>query len=244
MSSYLPILIPYYGGKARLVKDYPAPRHGTIVEPFAGGAAYSLAYADRSVALIERYPLLVALWKYLIRVTPAEILRLPLVDHVDDLGAVPEEARWLVGWWLNTCTATPRKQASTRARSKVRPNVFWGANRRQRVAEQVARIKHWEVFEMSYVDVPSDLPDVTWFVDPPYQSAGKYYVHGAKAIDFSALGIWCKALVGQTIVCENYGADWLPFTYLKHAKSSAGAGKNSNVEAVWLNDNEALARAA
>ena len=32
----------YYGGKYRAAPAYPPPRLGTIVEPFAGSAGYSL----------------------------------------------------------------------------------------------------------------------------------------------------------------------------------------------------------
>lgn len=238
----LPMLIPYYGSKARLVRAYPPPRHGTIVEPFAGGAAYALAYADRQVGIVEKYPLLAALWRWLIAVTPAEILRLPLVRSVDELpSSVCQEARWLIGWWLNTCTESPRRSASTRF--DMRPNVFWGEVRRELIAEQVLRIKHWQVFECGYADVPVDLPDVTWFVDPPYEGAGKHYVHASDGIDYAHLSTWCRTLEGQVIVCENVGATWLPFEFLTQARSG-GSGRMTNAEAVWLNDNEPLAQVA
>lgn len=45
----------YYGGKWRdAVKNYPAPEHAVIVEPFAGSAGYALRYPDRKVVLCER----------------------------------------------------------------------------------------------------------------------------------------------------------------------------------------------
>lgn len=105
----------YYGGKWRdALKNYPAPRHGTIVEPFAGSAGYAMRYPDRRVVLCERDPILVAVWRYLIAVSPEEILRipdLPVGGSVDDIDAC-EEAKYLIGFWLNRGIAYPRRTAS------------------------------------------------------------------------------------------------------------------------------------
>jgi hypothetical protein len=60
------------------------------------------------------------------------------------------------------------------------------------------------------------MPDIeaTWFVDPPYNNrAGSYYIENS--IDYVALGTWCHERRGQAIVCENEGADWLPFRSFK-----------------------------
>jgi site-specific DNA-adenine methylase len=48
----------YYGSKTKLVHLYPPPKHDTIIEPFAGAAAYSL-YGDhwqKQVILYDAYP--------------------------------------------------------------------------------------------------------------------------------------------------------------------------------------------
>ena len=101
----------FYGGKWRdALKHYPEPAHRTVVEPFAGSAGYSLRHADRQVVLCELDPILAAVWTYLIRVKPSEIRSIPdipLDGSVDDLN-VCEEARWLVGFWLNRGIASPR----------------------------------------------------------------------------------------------------------------------------------------
>lgn len=57
----------YFGGKKGLARYYPPPAYGTIVEPFAGSAGYSLhwATAGHRVILIERDPAIVALWRRL-----------------------------------------------------------------------------------------------------------------------------------------------------------------------------------
>ena len=80
---------------------------------------------------------------------------------------------------------------------------------RQRIARQVAAIRHWKIVEADYGAAP-DL-DATWFVDPPYEKAGKHYRVGHKVINYSALGLWCYGRRGQVIACENVGASWLPF---------------------------------
>jgi 16S rRNA G966 N2-methylase RsmD len=73
--------------------------------------------------------------------------------------------------------------------------------------------------------------EATWFIDPPYQKAGKYYT-GHNKMDFEKLGEWCKSRKGQVIVCENQGADWLPFRFLTEHRGSM----QKNTEVIWTND--------
>ena len=84
----------FYGGKWRdALKHYPAPSHATIVEPFAGSAGYSVRYANRRVVLCELDPVIAGVWRYLIRVKPAEILAIPDLDpdgSIDDLKVCDE----------------------------------------------------------------------------------------------------------------------------------------------------------
>jgi hypothetical protein len=118
----------YYGGKWRdAANNYPAPEHGVIVEPFAGSAGYALRYADRKIVLCERDPIIAAVWRYLLRVSPQEIFAIPDVPEngsVDDL-PIPQEARWLVGFWLNRATTSPRRTPSRWMRDRIRPGCFW-----------------------------------------------------------------------------------------------------------------------
>lgn len=225
---------PFYGGKWRLAPKYPAPDHATIVEPFAGAAGYSLHYADRSVVLVERDPIIAALWRYLIAVSPSEVLGLPLV--VEDVRALPiaEEAQHLIAWWLNKGTERPSRTPSKWVRDGLRPKSSWGPEVRERIASQVEHIRHWRIIEGDYTAAPST--DATWFVDPPYANkAGERYRCSSKAIDFAALGTWCRSRTGQVIVCENAGAAWLPFEDFAPFYGARGAKRTDRrSEVVWL----------
>lgn len=234
----------YYGGKWRAAPKYPAPDYNTIVEPFAGAAGYATRYADRKVVLVERDPIIAGLWQYLTRATVAEILRLPDMpldgSTVDDLD-VCQEARWLIGFWLNKGSNGPRKSPSSWMRQGIRPKSFWGQDIRTLIASQVDRIRHWTVIEGSYEEAPD--VTATWFVDPPYQGAGRHY--RCADLDFAALGAWCMTRPGQAIVCENVGADWLPFVPFARIKSNESKrGKGVSLEAVFVRRYEAPATAA
>jgi hypothetical protein len=228
----------YYGGKWRAAPRYPTPRYGTIVEPFAGAAGYALRHHTRNVVLIDKYPVVAGIWRYLISVKPEEVMSIPTVDHVDNLPSwVPQEARWLVGFHMNAATVSPCRQLSS-GRIKLREmgRIFegWTSAVRDRVASQVDHIKHWKIIEGDYTESP-DI-SATWYVDPPYNNkAGSYYVH--KDIDYPMLGEWCKLRRGQVIACENEGASWLPFETFATLK--AGINGNGSREVIWHVDNAA-----
>jgi site-specific DNA-adenine methylase len=223
----------YYGSKWRdAIKHYPKPQYDIIVESFAGSAGFSLRYAAHNVILCEIDPILVEVWRYLIRVKAKEILSIPDLapgESVDDLN-IPQEAKWLVGFWLNHGTASPRKSPSKWMRNGIRPGSFWGLRVRQTIASQVDSIRHWQVFNCSYADCPTPRM-ATWFIDPPYQIAGKHYRFGSRQIDYMTLAKWCRSRSGQVIVCENVGATWLPFRRLADVKTTRA--KRSE-EAIWL----------
>lgn len=223
-------LFPYYGSKWRDARRYGAPRGDLVVEPFAGSAGYSTFYAPRRVVLLDTDPYIVGVWQYLIRVTAAEVLALPDLDvgqSVDDLD-VPQEARWLIGYWLNRGSAQPKKTKTAYSARTERQQLVWSQRARERIAREVEGVRHWEVRQADYREAPITA-DATYFVDPPYGDKGRYYRHNA--VDLPALGDWCRQLPGRVVVCEQVGATWLPFMPLASIKSSKGR----SAEAVWTN---------
>lgn len=229
----------FYGGKWRETpRHYPSPKYNTIVEPFAGSAGYAVRYADSNVILCDADPVIAGIWRYLIRVKRAEILRLPNLaagESVNDL-SVPEEARWLIGFWLNRGVAAPRKSPSKWMRDGIRPGSFWGDRVKTTIAWQVDRIRHWKIFNCSYENCPTNRK-ATWFIDPPYQNQGNHYKYGSGAIDYTLLGEWCKRRRGQVIVCESEGADWLRFRKLADVKTTR---TSRSFEVVWIRNSDGV----
>ncbi len=223
----------YYGGKNRAAKWYPSPEHQIIIEPFAGAAGYSCRYSDRNVILIDKNPIISSIWKYLIKVSVSEILKIPDIPNggtVDDL-KVCQEARWLIGFWLNSANVRPCKTSSKFAMIDKKKNVVggWTQRTRDRIAKQVPFIRHWKVIEGDYTDAPNI--DATWHIDPPYNNkAGSYYSFQPE--NFNDLGDWCQSRKGLVMVCENEGAEWLPFQSLRTTHNQRSTGSK---EVIWLN---------
>jgi len=228
--------ISYYGGKYRMAPKYPSPMYGTIIEPFAGSAGYSIKYYWKNIILCDINPIIYGIWDYLIHVSSEEILRLPILgndDCVDDFN-ISQEAKWLIGFWLNSGNEHPCKKLSKWGREYVNANwcSVWCENVKHRIAEQVNFIRHWKVYNISYKDIDFN-GNVTWFVDPPYNNKpGDYYKFGRKQIDYSNLCNWCLNRCGQVIVCENYGANWLPFSELGIFRNTKNTGSK---EMIWTN---------
>lgn len=208
----------YYGSKHRIGKLYPAPRYPTIVEAFAGGAGYSHHYPDRKVKLYDLNEIVCGVWNYLIQVKESEIRALPLnVVDLKDM-QLPQEAKWLIGFWLSKASARPVGKPSAWMQKESRMSRgYWGAMVRARIATQVKHIRHWKVFNASYDTAPNH--PATWYVDPPYMgSRGKVYKH--HNLDYTALGTWCQKRNGQVIACEGPDGNWLPFKLLTTHKSA------------------------
>jgi len=217
----------YFGAKWSAGARYPKPSFPHIVEPFAGSACYSLRYYDRKVTLIDLDPIVAGIWDYLINVKESEVLSLPMLGpygSVDDLGDIPQEAKWLVGFWLVVAVGQPAKRVGGWMRKKLEGtsetwgDTFWSPRMRERIASQLKHIRHWDVACGSYESIGP--MEATWYVDPPYQVKGKGYKY--HDIDYGHLGDWCLGLRGQVIVCEQRGATWLPFESLHECKSTKG----------------------
>lgn len=146
---------PFYGSKWNIARHYPAPA-GEVVEPFAGSAGYSVFHGVERAVLVDADPIICGTWDYLIKVRPAEVLALPELpnvgDSVDD-HALCQEARWLIGFWLNRGSAQPKK-SRTAYSARTDGQLNWGRRAMERIASQVDRIRRWSVSCASYKCAP------------------------------------------------------------------------------------------
>lgn len=205
-------MFSYYGRKSKVVRYYPSSLYNTIIEPFAGTAVYSLFRDNwkKNVVLIDKYNVVVRIWKYLQSATPDDILKLPDVNNGEELVKVNgfsqllQEEKWLIGFSVNNGSGMPKNVAG-------RMNFNSWFRDKKRIARDLYKIKHWQIKCDDYTNVENVI--ATWFIDPPYQFGGEYYKH--RDIDYNTLSEWCKSRKGQVIVCENSKANWLPFVPLK-----------------------------
>jgi hypothetical protein len=238
----VPAIVPgpfftFFGSKWGRAKRYPKPEHPTIIEPFAGSAGYASRYPDRDVILCDTNPRIVAIWQYLIGVSSAEIRALPDIDAGQTIDAldIPQPAKWLMGYWMLPYGSRPMNKPSSWMLQGHRPNQYWGPSVRERLAKRVNEIRHWRIIHGSYADLPNQC--ATWFVDSPYQHVTKSAYHTKP--NFDHLSKWCKSRTGQVIVCEQLGANWLPFeplpaTRTRHKRDNGtSTGKPTNTEVMW-----------
>ena len=228
-----------------MAKKYPSPNQDTIIEPFAGSACYALHYHWKKVKLFDKYDVICGIWDYLIHAKEFEILALPILkdgDHIDNFN-IPQESKNLIGFWLATGHTSPSKKLSGFSKihskegkimykdgyeRKTMPHKSWSESQKNIIASQLQYIRHWEIKQDSYENIDNE--QATWFIDPPYQMAGKGYKESSKNIDFDHLGNWCQNRQGEVIVCENQGANWLPF---EHFSTLINNQKKSTTEVVY-----------
>lgn len=215
-------MFSYYGSKSKIVDYYPPPKYGKIIEPFAGSARYSLKYFDREVTIYDKYEVIIRVWKFLQQATETDIKNLPEPTYkqsIEDFNISTDE-KLILGFMVARGIASPQKIVQ----------MFCDIPLAKRnIIDNLHKIKHWQVEQGCYTDIENI--EATWFIDPPYQFGGEHYRHSSKQINFSELGEWCKQRNGQTIVCENTKADWLPF---KPMKDLSGA-YTKTTEAIWSN---------
>jgi len=168
-------MFSYFGSKYKLAKHYGAPRFDTVIEPFAGSAAYSLYWEPKNVILYDANPVIVSVWEYLISASPEDILNLPTeFDSVSELD-ICDGAKNFIGFWVGKGKATPGKTRSSWGRKykDSKDCKVWGEGVKNRVSKQVSKIKDWEIYQDDYMNIPNETAH--WFIDPPYQVAGKAY---------------------------------------------------------------------
>lgn len=223
-------MFSYYGAKTNIAHRYPRPIHGKIIEPFAGSARYALRYFEKDVLLIDLDPAIIAMWHFLQKSVPADIfdLHIPATGQsVDDITYSCPGEKLLVGFIIGYGNHSARKTRSEKYLVS-RPN--WIGNNKKRIADNLFKIKHWDIRIGDYKDIPDQ--EATWFIDPPYYKGGWRYRYNK--IDYGHLAGWCMQRSGQVIVCEQEPADWLPFIpFVKHK-----GAKGMCSEVVWYSGME------
>jgi hypothetical protein len=221
----------YYGAKTNIIKFYPAPKYDKIIEPFCGTARYALRYFDRDVLLVDKYDVIIKIWKWLQLCSPGDILKLPKMlkqgQSLDDFIFDCEEAKMLMGFLISKGVESPRNKITEWVRTDS-PNFINFSL--QRIAKNLFKIKHWKIECGTYIDIPNG--KATWFIDPPYQFGGHSYPCSNKDIDFKSLAEWCRDREGQVIVCEGIKANWMNFKPMVTHKGRTGKQR----EAIWSNE--------
>jgi site-specific DNA-adenine methylase len=222
----------YYGAKHGLARHYPRPTHDTIIEPFAGSAGYSVKWANPSqtVILLDVDPQVVALWHRVQQLTETDLIELSRHAANDETTTDPLIAASAGGTNLAATLAGKTRVITPRMRQN------WPVVRR-RITRALPRVRTWQIINDTYNNAPNIA--ATWHVDPPYQplidytsfdGAGNGYRHST--INYEHLAQWCQTRQGQTMVCEQSPAAWLPFQPFKQQKS----GMNSKrLELIWTN---------
>jgi len=221
----------FYGGKRRLAPFYPPPKYKTIVEPFAGSAAYSVYHLSRGTAdraiLVEKDPRVCEIWRRVLAMEPSDLLEHPIPqagDRIDDF--------LLMTSACSNRIARQKDMIVTERMPVVIERMF------RQIAAVLPQVKNRvQIIEGDYTKAPKQ--KATWFIDPPYhvngrpQQRGMGYAEGCNSdsLNYQALAKWSRQRLGQKIVCEQAGADWLPFEYLRLARNSIG---NKAEEVAWV----------
>lgn len=208
-----------------------------IIEPFAGSAGYSLHYPEREIILVEKDPVIAAVWRWLIAASPDDIRSLPALKQGDKVSNydMPQEAKWLMGFWVDMGQRTPCDKVTKFGALTTYPQ---GHSRCEmyieRVSRQLPAIRHWQIINGDFSESPRTA--ATWFIDPPYKVEGYKYKFGNHQLDYAILSKWCQSRNGQVMVCENAGAEWLPFAALATQKGFTDRGKvRHSQEVIWTN---------
>jgi hypothetical protein len=222
-------MFSYYGSKSKIIHWYPRPAYNKIIEPFAGSAQYSLKYWDKEILLIDKYDVIVSIWKWLQQCSENDILKLPLLKQGMDIRQLllSREELLFLSFLTNVGTKSPVWKVSPYAGKQFEQ---YGANRYKKIASNLYKIRHWKITHSSYEKIQNQ--EATWFVDAPYYYGGQYYRYNSKKIDYKHLAAWVQSRKGQVLVCENEKADWLPFKPMHPFK---GQSNRTSIECIWSN---------
>jgi hypothetical protein len=208
-------LFKHFGSKWLSARTLPPPEHPRIVEPFAGGAGYSLRHTTLNVYLAEADGHVYDLWQWLIEQATEQAIRdipidLPEGTDIRSL-SLSEGQQLLLKHWQRTNNVGNCWTVSPWGNKPGQ----WTANTRARVASEFHEVKHWKMlgrdafFWLEKFDI-----EATWFIDPSYQFN---YQYRQPPVDYLALAALVQQKRGQRIVCEAVCPKtgdvptWLPF---------------------------------
>lgn len=228
----------FYGGKSRIAHRYPKPEYPVIIEPFAGGAGYSLLHSANveQVILNDLDPKTCEMWRFLQRGDARKwIDQVPNYvepgQKVDQLGDWPPGLLAILQAEANQGTQGAKgiHNQITKVGARCWPRI------RPKLLEAYHKVADWIILEGSYEELNN--LEATWFIDPPYQGpAGNRYRKGSDGVDYQALAEWSRSRKGQVIVCEGEGAEWLPFRPLVSRQGIRSKYQQSTrMEMVWTN---------
>ena len=225
-------MFSYYGSKSKVVDLYPSPKHDKIIEPFAGSARYSLKWFDRDVLLVDKYEVIIRIWKWLQKCSIKDILSLPVPkigEKLTDYHFDCEEALWYMGFNINVGATSPRK---TVTKYVGRDDAIFIKRYMRFTARNLYKIRHWVIELGNYLDIENQ--DATWFIDPPYQKGGSEYKHSD--INYLELAKYCKTRKGQVIACGSMSDKWLDFYPMRINPGGGNVRRSKRTEAIWSNE--------
>lgn len=224
-------LFKCFGSKWLSSRLLPKPEYDAIVEPFAGGAGYSLRHYEKSVKLYEKDEQVAFLWRWLIhKATSDKILEIPLNlpvgTDIREIGLSPGQELLLKHW-----QRTNNVGNCWTVSSWGHLPGMWTANSRARVAEEHCAIRHWQCAGDDW-HAAFDGRLATFLVDPPYQYN---YQYRQPPIDYEELAQSCLSATGQIVVCEAVCPKsgrlpmWLPFVpWAERVTSRRVSGRKSS----------------
>jgi site-specific DNA-adenine methylase len=211
----------HYGGKGMISGRYPQPKHKIIIEPFAGGASYSLRYYKHDVILCDKNDRLCAIWDFLINKNARDFIGLipKKISPGEKISEIisPEMPDGLV--WMLRSAANIGLFGTNKINDTITQfgSVNWKKNTIDKIEYWHGKISHWKIINGSYEELKNI--EATWFIDPPYNNtAGSLYRFGASEINYKKLAKWIKSRRGLKIVCENSGAEWMKFKTLSNCQ--------------------------
>lgn len=225
-------LFKWFGSKWLSSKTLPFPKYDTIIEPFAGGAGYSLRHCSKRVILYEKNDHLIKLWNWLIHcATDRDILdiptNIPIGTDIRLIGMSLGQELLLKNWQRtnnvgNCWTISPWGNSPGQ----------WTENTRARVADEIQYIKHWAIADNNPLyNQAYHGRQFTWFVDPPYLYN---YDYKQPMLDYGELSDNVQRVKGQIVVCEaicpktQRVPDYLPFKYWASRITSRRKAENSH----------------